>query len=249
MPSTGRLLTEAERNDLGPWLDEARKRARKSKYDVADAIGDSSLTRVNRYLLKSSVPTQRVLATIAAAIEVPWPVAFLRAGYFREVLGAVTLCSIAALPARKIEGRLDPQIFRHGLISFMLRAFPRRALELADDGQGNDVDERSLRFIAAIVPYPEPPQKGKSAELLSRRFMHPMLARASDALEDEKTPADVRRFVAGEYVNAWANAFDLKAARIIRGDASRAFSEPFIRRAEQFAEKQLVRLTEEIEGA
>ena len=48
------------------------------------------------------------------------------------------------------------------------------------------------------------------------RQQHPLLARAAVALGDGKTPRNYRRAIAGEYVNAWADAYDLALADCIR---------------------------------
>lgn len=85
------MLLSTERRALAAWLkDILLIHAGLHKMEIAYAIGDSSTTRVNRYLSAKAIPTKDVLRTLARLGRVPFAVACFRAGYFDELIDAIS---------------------------------------------------------------------------------------------------------------------------------------------------------------
>lgn len=208
MPTTGAALTLTERAAFGAWLEARRVRAGRSKNHVLRKAG-IPIERFNSYVEGGVIPGAATLARIAEALDIPWPIAFWRAGHFRDLLGAINLLSLALHESSSSGIPLQKRrIGAVALVDLALRAFPRRdyrtnALFLADL-----IDERdaALRLLAGTITFDE---------ALPRR-MHPKLERAAKALDDNAMPLALRRVVAGEYVNAWADEFDEAAALAVR---------------------------------
>ncbi len=215
MPRTGGLLDDAERSAFGRWLRQRVEQSGIRKTELAANLGDSSTTnRLNRYLDETRVviPLPHVLGKLAHAIGVPWPVAFLRAGYFRELLGIINLLGFVA--KEQDQGELEArQQLREMVIEFALNAFPRRDVRRVAPFAEDELNyDPIVLFVGSDLP---PDSKDQVAALTSR--LHPLLSRAATALEDTRVAPVVRRAVASEYVNAWADEYDLALANAHRG--------------------------------
>lgn len=213
MPRTGSLLTDAERAAFTVWLRGCVDRAvasGTSKLSIADALGADSTARLNRYLASdgsAQVPTAPVLAKLAHFLGASWPEAFLRAGYFRELLGVANSLGFVAKDKSTADEEARAQL-REMVIAFALNAFPRRDVRRIEPFAP---DELSFDPIVAYIARDLPPSTKEEVEALTRH-LHPLLSRAGDALEDASVPPVVRRAIASEYVNAWADEYDLELA-------------------------------------
>ena len=234
MPRTGILLTQGERAAFAPWLRARVAEARLRKKAIAGKLDDTSTARLNRYLSGENLPTAPVLARLADAIGVPWTTAFLRAGCFRELLGAIDVLADVAtdhalaggwdirVPTfvvggpdgrrRRVETVVSGARLRLLVVGLALRAFPRRDVRFPEPIDGDEFDnEPAAEVLNAYIPVTE---DGAIAALTSR--LHPLLASAADAIGNTNLPAISRRAIAGEYVNAWADAYDAQLATQVR---------------------------------
>lgn len=220
MPKLGTFV-EAQRATFGPWLARRVTASGASKKRIAASLGDDSTQRLNRYIrtIDPEIPTPAVLAKLSEAIGVPWPIAFWRAGYLREVLAGIDRIG-DALDANRGDRKMVLSA-KAALVDFALRAFPRRDLGtsfpmLADSFDAQDL---AVRFLD-VLSFDEVFARGEP------RRLHPMLTRAADALLDDVFPIAVRRYVAGEYVNAWADAYHDGIAQVARAGLLRDPSFP-----------------------
>ncbi len=203
MAKTGTLLTDEERGAFGSWLLDCVKRSGVSHNAIARVLSsrpkdELSTAIVTRYFgATAQLPTPRVLAKIAVTIDVPWPVAFWRAGYFAEVL--------AAIDAVAGDG-VGPERLEIYAIDLALCAFPRRGAIPSSIEVAEHLERHPLGVMMASV----------TAPTLSRRGLRPLLAGACEALEDVRLPVATRRIVAAEYVHAWADAYDAALADELR---------------------------------
>ncbi len=214
MPRTGPLLTLRERQAFAPWLRRHIDESGVSKTRIAAQLGGDSTQRLNRYISETDpqLPTPQVLVRIAHAVNVAWPVAFLYAGYFREVLGAIE--RLAAI-ARDV----DASWGRRAVIRLALDAFPRRDVRPAGAFTALEIEFDPLLPTLCLPLTFAPPLEQR--ELASRikaltRGLSPLLARASAALLDGKILPATARAIAGEYVNAWADQGDCALAEEVR---------------------------------
>ncbi len=198
MPTTGAALSAADRAAFGAWLEARRVRAGRSKNHVLRKAG-IPIERFNSYVEGGVIPGAATLARIAEALDIPWPIAFWRAGYLREVLAGID--RIAETLAAK-RGKMGLAA-RAALVDFALRAFPRRDADTSIPmrADSSDAQDAAVRCLD-VLSFDEVFARGEPLRL------HPMLARAADALLDDVAPIEIRRFVAGEYVNAWADAYN-----------------------------------------
>lgn len=84
------MLSRSERKVLAAWLKDILARTGHRPMEIADAIGDSSTARLNRYLRAEAIPTKDVLRKLARLARVPYALACFRAGYFDELIDAIS---------------------------------------------------------------------------------------------------------------------------------------------------------------
>ncbi len=170
--------------------------------------GELSTAIVTRYFRAGGpIPTPRVLAEIARAIDTPWPVAFLHAGHLRELLVAVNLIARHA-SASELSDALKKNLTREAIRSVLV-IFPQRDaawIPLRNDWEG---------FLWTLHAGFGSNEEGIVETLSAQKLPH-LLARAADALGDAQLSAERRRAVAAEYVNAWADEHDPKLAATLR---------------------------------
>ncbi len=210
MPRTGSLLTAKEKVRFTEWLRSYVERAvaaGKSKSAIArEALNDDQTTRLNRYIATegAQIPTAVVLANLSRVIGAPWPTAFLRAGYFREILGVVQLFGFVGTDENHGDEEARGEM-REMVIDFAFQAFPRRDVAPVKPFSNHELDHQVLaKFIDADFA----PKDRDEIDALTDHLA-PLLERAAIALEDPEIAPDIRRAVASEYVNAWADDFDL----------------------------------------
>ncbi len=175
-------------------------------------MGGVPIVRLNRFCA-GKIPAARTLARLAKVLDVPWPIAFWRAGYFREVL-----IGIDGVANRLDEmGDLNSDLHeltrasKSHLVFFALRVFPRRDVGTRFPMEADDYDasDFAARMIAEV----------SFDKVLARgipRRLNPRLARAADALLDDVFSIGERRCLAGECVNAWADKYDYGLAHVAR---------------------------------
>jgi hypothetical protein len=198
MPAhTGALLTAEECLEFGAWLGECIERSGMSKSAVArDVLEDDSTQRLNRYL-RGLIPTLPVLKKLVAHLPVLPTIALWRAGYFRELLGAI---------AELAEGRTTNADARLLAILFAVRGFPRR------DTPRTSIFGTAEAMLGNI--YSTPPEFGQNAasivdlDRIGKLPLPPLLEHAAKALALSGVDAPTRRFLAAESINAWADKVD-----------------------------------------
>ncbi len=84
------MLLPSERKALAAWLKRILAQTGLRPMEIAQAIGDSSTARLNRYRRAKAIPTKEALRKLARLSGVSFALACFRAGYFDELIDAIS---------------------------------------------------------------------------------------------------------------------------------------------------------------
>jgi len=205
MPATGSLLSESERLAFAKWLTVCIETSGRSKSDVVREVfgADDSNQRLNRYLVeradaKPVPPSVKVVRSLADALHVPRLVMLTKAGYLSEIPPAlVTLETLAKFTRRRM--------FLEAAVELGVYALPRRGDAHAAQLVQECSSTMRVAFAHAVLQADTP-----------RHQLPPLLARAKDVLGARDLDAQLRRFVAAEFVAAYVDELDKHYADEVR---------------------------------
>jgi transcriptional regulator with XRE-family HTH domain len=193
MPRTSPLLPEAERQEFGLFLRQAREDAGLSIRAVAVALAGKRvhIDNVNRarivsYETGAVIPTAGVAYRLAKIYRIPTLHLLAHAGHTAELLRPIVAMFEIGKEARR-------QLFREAGTALALYAFPRRGEVISPTAEPKLA--KLERPFSLIAQYRQP--RGKLPHAIA-------LARA--ALCDSQLTVDARRFIAAEYIHAYVYA-------------------------------------------
>lgn len=202
------LLLPSERRAFAAWLNGILAQTGLRPMEIAEAIGDSSTTRLNRYRRAKAIPTKEVLRKLAGLARVPYALACFRAGYFDELIDAIS--DMARIGSETRDANCTYAAFMAAFTCF--------------PPQGDVPEERrkeGLSFAnAALSTWDELADQLPIKSVKRVKLPEPLKA-VVRILRDKGIRISVGRRFAGIILLDWANHLDPVQARAVRKKLSK----------------------------
>lgn len=201
------MLTRSEQSAFTQWLRKLVAQTGMTRSQFASEMGDHSTARLTRYLDEGRVPTKEALLEIARVGGVPYSFACLKAGYFDEIVTAIS-------EHARLAETTGEEMFKRAAFLLVFTVFPH------GDDVRRELKQEALSKADIILDTlnmfsPKLDRLGRRARL-QRPEPSGSFAVAVDILLESRLDAALRRRVAATILRDWAYRLDAKTAEAVR---------------------------------
>ena len=202
------MLLPAERRALAAWLKGILAPTGLRPMEIVEAIGDSSTTRLNRYLRAEAIPTKEALRKLARLARVPYALACFRAGYFDELIDAISEMA-------RLGSEAGDSIYTHAAFMVAFTCFPHQK-DVPEERR-----EQGLSFANNVLSTWDELAGQLPIKSIKRVKLSEPLKAVVRILRDNGIRISVRRQLAAVLLLDWASHLDPVEAHAVRQKLSK----------------------------